>query len=200
MHFRFIDPTNYDEKRDLVTHISTVHCVLVFPRVLWTTWWWPICRAETCSCFYLMLLCYWLNIHIYVCVCVCVYIYIYTVCFVLLTKCHIHPQSMSFLTPIFMRLRITQLCCVNILHAKFCRNWPINVKCTCRNRTVRGSNPGGGEIFRNCPDRTWGPPSLLFNGYSVFPGGKVRPGRDADPSPLSSAEVKNRVGLYLYSP
>jgi len=41
---------------------------------------------------------------------------------------------------------------------------------------------------------------LLYNGYGVFPGSKVRPGRDADPSPLSSAEVKNRVQLYLYSP
>ena len=47
-----------------------------------------------------------------------------------------------------------------------------------------GSNPGGGEIFRTCPDRTWGPPSLLYNGYRVFPGGKERPGRAADPSPL----------------
>ena len=33
-----------------------------------------------------------------------------------------------------------------------------------------------------------------------FPGGNVRPGRDADPSPPSSAEVKNAVELYLYSP
>ena len=33
-----------------------------------------------------------------------------------------------------------------------------------------------------------------------LPGGKVRPGRDADPSTPSSAEVKNRVELYLYSP
>ena len=24
-----------------------------------------------------------------------------------------------------------------------------------------GSNPGGGEIFRTCSDRPWGPPSLL---------------------------------------
>jgi hypothetical protein len=23
----------------------------------------------------------------------------------------------------------------------------------------------GGEIFRTCPDRPWGPPSLLYNGY-----------------------------------
>jgi hypothetical protein len=55
--------------------------------------------------------------------------------------------------------------------------------------TVRGSNPGGGEIFRTCPDRPWGPPNLLYNGYRVFPGGRKRPGRDADLSPPSSAEV-----------
>jgi len=38
--------------------------------------------------------------------------------------------------------------------------------------TVRGSNPGGGEFFRTCPDRPWGPPSLLYSGYRVFSGGK----------------------------
>ena len=38
--------------------------------------------------------------------------------------------------------------------------------------------------FRTCPCRPWGPPSLLYNGYRVFPGGKEQPGRDADPSPL----------------
>ena len=42
----------------------------------------------------------------------------------------------------------------------------------------------GSEIFRTCPDRPWGPPSLLYNGYRVFPEGKERPGRDADSSPL----------------
>ena len=51
-----------------------------------------------------------------------------------------------------------------------------------------GSNPGGGEISA-CPDRPWGPPSLLCNWYRVFPGGKVRPGYAADPSPPSSAEI-----------
>jgi hypothetical protein len=66
--------------------------------------------------------------------------------------------------------------------------------------TVRGSNSGGGEIFHTCPDRPWGPLSLLYNGYRVFPGGKERPGRDADPSPPSSAVGKERVELYLYSP
>ena len=48
----------------------------------------------------------------------------------------------------------------------------------------------GGETFRTCPDRLWGPPSLLYNWYRVFPGGKKRPGCDADPSHTSSAVVK----------
>ena len=47
--------------------------------------------------------------------------------------------------------------------------------------TVRGSNPDGGEIFLTCPDRPWSPPSLLYDGYRIFPGGKLRPGRDEDP-------------------
>jgi len=38
---------------------------------------------------------------------------------------------------------------------------------------VRGSNAGGGEIFRIRPDRPWGPPSLLYSGYWVFPGCKA---------------------------
>ena len=42
--------------------------------------------------------------------------------------------------------------------------------------------------------------SLLCNGHRVFPEGKERPGHDADPSPPSSTEVKNRVELYLHSP
>jgi hypothetical protein len=43
-----------------------------------------------------------------------------------------------------------------------------------------------GEIFRNRPERPWGPPSLLFNGYRVsFPGVK-RPGLGFDrPSHLA---------------
>jgi len=42
--------------------------------------------------------------------------------------------------------------------------------------------------------------TLNFYGYRVFPGGKVLLGLDADPSPRSSAEVKNTVELHLYSP
>jgi hypothetical protein len=54
-----------------------------------------------------------------------------------------------------------------------------------------------GEIFHTCPDRPWGPPSLLYDGYRVFPGGKERLGRDTDPSPPSSAVGHERVELYL---
>jgi hypothetical protein len=50
--------------------------------------------------------------------------------------------------------------------------------------TVWGSNPGGGEIFRTRPDLPWGPPSLLYSGYRVFPGGKERPGVTLTPQPL----------------
>ena len=57
----------------------------------------------------------------------------------------------------------------------------------------------GGEIFRTRSKRSWGPPSLLYNGYRVsFPGVK-RPGRGVDHPPPSRAEVKERVELYLYS-
>jgi len=61
--------------------------------------------------------------------------------------------------------------------------------------TVRGSNPGGGEIFRTRPDRLWGPPSLLYNGYRVFSGGKAGRGVALTTNP----QVKERVELYLYS-
>jgi len=43
-------------------------------------------------------------------------------------------------------------------------------------------------------------PHCLYNGYRVFPEGKERPGRDANPSPPSSAVGHERVELYLYSP
>jgi hypothetical protein len=47
--------------------------------------------------------------------------------------------------------------------------------------TYTGSNPGGGEIFRTCPDGPWGPPSLLYNGYRIFPG--VKSGRGVTLTP-----------------
>jgi hypothetical protein len=42
--------------------------------------------------------------------------------------------------------------------------------------TVRGSNPGGVEIFRACPDRPWGLPASCTVGTGSFQG--VKFGRD----------------------
>ena len=69
----------------------------------------------------------------------------------------------------------------------------------------RAGRPGdrilvGGEIFHICPDRSWLPPSLLYNRHRVFTERKERLVRDADPSPPSSAVGHERVELYLYSP
>ena len=66
--------------------------------------------------------------------------------------------------------------------------------------TVQRSNPGGGDIFRTRLNRSWCPPNLLHNGYRVSFLGVKRPGRGANHPPLSSAEVKEIVDLYLYSP
>ena len=49
--------------------------------------------------------------------------------------------------------------------------------------TVRDRIPVGMR-FSTHPDRPCGPPNLLYNRYRVFPGGKVRPGRAANHSPL----------------
>jgi len=56
----------------------------------------------------------------------------------------------------------------------------------------------GGEIFCTRPDRSCGPPSLLYNEYRGFPGGKATR-RGVDHPPPYSVEVKERVDLYLYS-
>jgi len=44
---------------------------------------------------------------------------------------------------------------------------------TCYELDSRGLNPTGSEIFCTCLDHPWGPPSLLYNGYWLFPGGKA---------------------------
>jgi len=46
----------------------------------------------------------------------------------------------------------------------------------------------GPEIESRC-GRPWGPPSLLYNGYRVFPGVK-RPRRDVDHPPHLAPKLK----------
>jgi len=64
--------------------------------------------------------------------------------------------------------------------------------------TVRVSNPGAGKIFRIHQDRTRVLPSLLYNGYRVFPGVKAARSQRWPPT-LSSPKVKERKELYRYS-
>jgi len=59
--------------------------------------------------------------------------------------------------------------------------------------------PVGGEISRTRPDRLCSPPTSYIICTGSFPGVK-RPVRDVDHPSASSAEVKKRVELYLYSP
>jgi len=59
--------------------------------------------------------------------------------------------------------------------------------------SVRGSNPGVGEIFRTRPARPWGPPSLPYKGYRVISGGNA----DVQHLSPSSAEVKNSICIRL---
>ena len=56
----------------------------------------------------------------------------------------------------------------------------------------------GARFSLTCPDRPSGPPSLQYNGYRVFHGGKERPGCDADPSTLVPWSRKIRaIPLFL---
>jgi hypothetical protein len=57
--------------------------------------------------------------------------------------------------------------------------------------------PVGSSIFSSPrrPDRLWGPPSLLSNGYRALSAGVNRPGREACRSPPTSAEVR-KIWIY----
>jgi hypothetical protein len=60
--------------------------------------------------------------------------------------------------------------------------------------------PVGTRFFAPVQTGTESHTASCTMGTWSFPGGKLRPGRDADPSLPSSVEVKNRIELYLYSP
>ena len=65
--------------------------------------------------------------------------------------------------------------------------------------TFRASNPGGGEIFRTRPERSWGPRNLLYNRYRVSVPGVKRPRLGGNHPPQSTAEVEERIEPYIYS-
>jgi hypothetical protein len=64
--------------------------------------------------------------------------------------------------------------------------------------TVRGSNPGGDDIFSTAQTGPGAHPAIYTMGTESFPGVK-QSRRGVDHAPSSSAEVKERIELYLYS-
>jgi hypothetical protein len=76
--------------------------------------------------------------------------------------------------------------------------WGSGCGCGLDDREVGFRLTVGSRIFTSpCrPDRLWGPPNLLHNGYRG-PGVK-RPGREADHSHQTSAEVK-KMWIYIWA-
>jgi hypothetical protein len=52
-----------------------------------------------------------------------------------------------------------------------------------------------GEIFRTYPDRLRGPPSLLYNGYRIFPGGKGGRGVMLTIQPLLAPRLRKSCAI-----
>ena len=60
-----------------------------------------------------------------------------------------------------------------------------------------GSDPGGGEIIRKLPDQTWGPISLLYNGYRVFPGGKANGAWRWPPTSIYRQDKRKNIPIII---
>jgi hypothetical protein len=71
-------------------------------------------------------------------------------------------------------------------------------------RVIEVRSPTGAEDFSSSPCVQTGSEahaaSYPMGTEGTFPGGKARPGRDADHSPPSSVEVKYEQELYILSP
>jgi hypothetical protein len=71
-------------------------------------------------------------------------------------------------------------------------------------RAIAVRSPAGAKDFSSSLCVQTGseahPASCTMGTGGTFPGGKARPGRDADHSPPSSAEVVNEQELYFLSP
>jgi hypothetical protein len=66
-----------------------------------------------------------------------------------------------------------------------------------RTGRFRARIPVKGEIFRNLPDRTWSPPSLLYSWYRVAVLGVKRLGRN---HPLHLAPRLKKECSYTFTP
>jgi hypothetical protein len=109
---------------------------------------------------------------------------------------HLYFQKLHNLVLSTIHIPVNHIC---FLHANQKGRDSLVGMATCYGLDGPRSNPGEGEIFRTRPDRSWGPPSLLYYGYRVFPGVKAAGAWHCPPTP-PSAKAKERVGLYLFSP
>jgi hypothetical protein len=99
--------------------------------------------------------------------------------------------KLSYLLPLFHKISFIDIKHGTVRHLyiiTFRITWGSSVSIISDNRPVaRGSIPGRGKGFFLSPlhpDQLWGPLSPLSNGQQrSSPGGKGRPGRDADHSP-----------------
>jgi hypothetical protein len=62
---------------------------------------------------------------------------------------------------------------------------------------VWGLNPGRGKNFCTCPDRPWGPPSLLYIGYRFFTGGRSSRGMVLTTHPLLAPRLRMSRAIPL---
>ena len=107
----------------------------------------------------------------------------------------VHKLSQQRLTADWLALRENDC---SQMHSKVSSDWlPSYIKATrpvLKILKMAGYFP---DSPRKCP---WGPASLLYNEYRVPLPGVKRPGKGVDYQPPISAEVKERIELYLYSP
>jgi hypothetical protein len=112
-------------------------------------------------------------------------------------------SSLGFITPHFLSLSVQSLS-VFVFPSSTWDQWVTGIAQSVYRLitgwTVRRSNPGESDIFRTSLHQPCSTPSLLYNRSRVsFPGVK-RPGRGGHHPHASSAEVQERVEIYLYSP
>ena len=80
----------------------------------------------------------------------------------------------------------------NSLLSWLCTGTPQTVWQSEKGWMVGGSNSSGGKILLP-------PPSLLYNGYWVYSLGIQQPGQGIAHPPFSSADIKERLELSIYS-
>ena len=133
---------------------------------------------------------------------------VWYICLVCLNPCKGGWYLLNYVLSVDQWNMNMEHCCVAWRYSGFSRQYRTGFRTAhflgIKHNSLRGGQSGdriqvGGEIFRSRPDLPWGPPRLLYNGYQVFCPGVKRPWRDVSHPPLSSAVVKERIELYLYS-